>query len=455
MDSPENELDKKLLALVWGENMSDTIFQRWSQGFEWSPDEKCALVQHAGGPCAVIAPMQGFLLKNILFKIDGNENLPSLTNQDAQRTDFFVDALCEVLTQFETERWVICKQSLHGKATKNQGDCLGLSPKQELLRNEESSSRTEILEDVENLSLCLFHRSIRLTHCTSKEMLKSNIKENISEFYSSFGVVKLLYSIILSKGINNVLNEMDNPEMSLVDPIHGHGSQNLINLMICGQAVSNVFDGDRDVAGLKLRGITNQVKIGFLTLLEQLRYLKVGNLLKRPVFPIWLVGSETHLSLVYSLDTTLVAEDTALQKAHKVFDKFDPEDNGFIPCDLLKDMMEELELVCDPEYVKIMIGNLDPEELGVVIRTKFFQEFYNNEVAVLQAKPLNFNLLHYNGLTQSSSDGKVRFRRGTARQIDWQEGCTKSHDSQIESCLHTRWPGLWISWDDGKAPSLN
>ncbi len=36
-------------------------------GFVFSDDEPTALVQLEGGPCAVIAPIQAFLLKNVLF----------------------------------------------------------------------------------------------------------------------------------------------------------------------------------------------------------------------------------------------------------------------------------------------------------------------------------------------------------------------------------------------------
>lgn len=40
-------------------------------GFVFSEDEPTALVQEEGGPCAVIAPVQAFLLKNILFSGHG------------------------------------------------------------------------------------------------------------------------------------------------------------------------------------------------------------------------------------------------------------------------------------------------------------------------------------------------------------------------------------------------
>ena len=36
-------------------------------GFVFADDEPSALVQFEGGPCAVIAPVQAFILKNMIF----------------------------------------------------------------------------------------------------------------------------------------------------------------------------------------------------------------------------------------------------------------------------------------------------------------------------------------------------------------------------------------------------
>jgi len=36
----------------------------------------------------------------------------------------------------------------------------------------------------------------------------------------------------------------------LIDPVHGHGSQSLINLMLTGRGVSYVWDDEKDVGGL-------------------------------------------------------------------------------------------------------------------------------------------------------------------------------------------------------------
>lgn len=44
------------------------------QGFIFSEDEPMALLQREGGPCAIIAPLQAFILKNLLFSGDPKEH---------------------------------------------------------------------------------------------------------------------------------------------------------------------------------------------------------------------------------------------------------------------------------------------------------------------------------------------------------------------------------------------
>jgi hypothetical protein len=51
----------------------------------------------------------------------------------------------------------------------------------------------------------------------------------------------------------------------------------LLNLLLVGRAVSNVFDGDRGLgeSGLTLHGIPFRPNVGYLTHLEALRYVQV------------------------------------------------------------------------------------------------------------------------------------------------------------------------------------
>lgn len=69
--------------------------------------------------------------------------------------------------------------------------------------------------------------------------------------------------------------------------------------MLTGRAVAHVWDNEQDVGGLKLMGITEQSDVGFITLMETMRYCTVGYFFKNPRHPIWVMGSETHLTGLY------------------------------------------------------------------------------------------------------------------------------------------------------------
>lgn len=65
----------------------------------------------------------------------------------------------------------------------------------------------------------------------------------------------LVYSIIMTKGIQNIYEDMDMKENSLLTE-HGYASQELINVILVGKAASNVFDGDKDMGdNFILKGI--------------------------------------------------------------------------------------------------------------------------------------------------------------------------------------------------------
>lgn len=62
----------EICKLLWGNSIKEDVFTRWSQGFEFSHVEPSALIQKQGGPCAVIAPLQAFLLKILLIETPGH-----------------------------------------------------------------------------------------------------------------------------------------------------------------------------------------------------------------------------------------------------------------------------------------------------------------------------------------------------------------------------------------------
>lgn len=47
--------------------------------------------------------------------------------------------------------------------------------------------------------------------------------------------------------------------------------------------------------------------------------------------PIWVLGSETHFTVLFSLDRRLVAAVSPREEGKRVFARFDEASNGFIP----------------------------------------------------------------------------------------------------------------------------
>lgn len=117
-----------------------------------------------------------------------------------------------------------------------------------------------------------------------------------------------------------------------------------------------------------LHGIPKQSTIGFLTIMEYLRYCEVGWHLKNPKYPIWILASETHLTVFFSkvslnftnfyhLSPYLTIKETFLiqpdenprQQAIKCFNQIDSDRNGFIKTDDLPNLMKALDLLDEKE----------------------------------------------------------------------------------------------------------
>ena len=56
-------------------------------------------------------------------------------------------------------------------------------------------------------------------------------------------------------------------------------------------------------SGDGMEGIVKQSQIGFLTIMEYNDYVRVGNNLKNPKYPIWIVNFESHYSVLFEFDS--------------------------------------------------------------------------------------------------------------------------------------------------------
>jgi len=426
-----------LKTLIWGTKpVEPDVFKRWSQGFRWSADQPKALVQDFGGPCSIIAPVQAFFLRNLLFAENKSNNLPlnirdpQVAISEEEKQKVFVSALVQILKQCSNSSWCVAY----------------LDPS----TNSDGSSTT-------SPTFSYLHESLKVLRCDTIAELEEKLLQKYDSLFEPTGVLLFLYSAVLSRGVELVRSEHNNPD-SMIDPLHGHGEQSMLNLILTGKAVPNVFDGDQDFSGLILQGISGPCEIGFLSYMETLRYIKVGDKLKRPNYPLWVVGSESHFSVVFTLEGRTCAPPSRRKHAEDVFEKHAEEGGSFILADKLQLVLQELDLESSEVYVDIMKKSLDPDEMGIILSSVFFLEFYPDEEK--PQMPSIFEVYFYNGLVQSSKDHQVKFRKGTAQIIDWQDtsqvliagGGTDSH---LGDCLQMRFPGLHISWDDGSAPSIN
>lgn len=99
---------------------------------------------------------------------------------------------------------------------------------------------------------------------------------------------------------------------------HGYASQEIINIMLQGSAKSNVHDGDKDLGdNFVLKGVHKKCDVGFLTFFEHFGYFSVGENMKTPRVPIWIVCSESHYSILFSVDSSII------NKNKGQLDKFD------------------------------------------------------------------------------------------------------------------------------------
>ncbi|KAL5276184.1 FAM188A family protein [Megaselia abdita] len=427
VDSDVSEL-REIKKLLWSENLKPDVFFRWSQGFEFSPVEPSALVQKQGGPCAVIAPVQAYLLKILLDSEDGStldfNELPA----DRCR-QLLIDALCCILAKAKS------------------GDHFRIA-----VLNIEPSNTETATGSVEGTQFQPddFHERLSMKNLQEQEDVRKFYTDNFSVLSGSYGVLLFMYSVLMTKAIEMINTELSDTSEPLIHSTYGYGSQALINLMLTGRAVSYVWDNDQDVGGLKLRGINQQAEIGFITLMEQMRYCTVGSFYKNPKNPVWVMGSETHLTVLFSHEKKLVSPETKSEIARRIFKSYDPDGNNFIPCSVFADVLKDLELVSEPEYVDIMQKKLDPENLGIILMNAFMDEFFADQT---NSVPDTFDLMHYNGIAGSNEGNKVQYCKGSAilLESDLKSMCISN---PMYTCLQTKWPNIEINWHT-RLPSLN
>lgn len=187
--------------------------------------------------------------------------------------------------------------------------------------------------------------------------------------------------------------------------------------------------------------------IGFLSIHESYKLLEVGDNLKQPIYPIWVISSESHYTVLWTNFKISSRIESVRSKYKKIILQHEQTEGcSFINVDTLPVVLSKCELIVDTDYVKFVINELDPDNMGIIFVNDFLNYFSEEDEEENQnANQRNFLMYHYNGRPESNLDNKVRFEKGSAQIIDWQVLGTS--ETAIDRILQTKWKNCQIDWD--------
>ncbi|MCO5608190.1 hypothetical protein L7F22_062396 [Adiantum nelumboides] len=359
---------------------------------------------------------------------------------------------------------------------------------------EHDEAISQKLEGISLDSAMDLQKHIRICTYSSKSSLLHQLPTFLPVFRSRVGALLFLFSALFSRGLEAIQADRDDPGQPLVTAPFGHASQEIVNLLICGHAVPEVFDGNMDVGGgMTVKGIPSKVEVGFLTLLEAFKYCTVGQFLKRPKFPIWVVGSESHYTVLFALQSSIQDENELEDRERRIRQAFDSHDQsgggGFIVASSMQQVLRDMNITMQQD----MFENLCANEF--VVWNELCQALHQIEKSKGGLKNTDaaggskhFEIYHFNGIAKTvgnSSSIQQRPRltklrvsvppkwtpeeymmdykasasdKGTdaASSTDTSTEKPKEEPAQhapIVDCIRTRWERATCNWV-GDAPSI-
>mmetsp|Transcript_46301 Transcript_46301/g.107728 ORF Transcript_46301/g.107728 Transcript_46301/m.107728 type:complete len:519 (-) Transcript_46301:20-1576(-) len=421
----------QVVRLLFGTAPDMVDVERWlCVGFEFCEKSslKWGLHQRQGGPCGVYAPVQGFMLKHLLFDADkcspARKDRPlAALDGDGDLSELHYAVLAHALT------------SILFNSTPRSSYCICQ------------------LQEVSNPPAGLTERfKITGTRVSAASDAQSMLESAAESWLGKRGgVLSFICSVLLTRSLDTVKEDMDDLETPLIGRF-GHCSQELVNLMLIGEATSNVFDGskwlgDDPSSGLMVKGVDGDrlgvPTIGLLSELEAMRYLAVGTLFKNPEYPIWVLGSPTHYTLLFSArkaDSQLSAEAQIEQKAKKTFVENAFDEGGLAMASNLGKMLEGVGL--DASRLTQAQSTLVREEIVLWedFRSWVLRQYGLTDDTTQAAGSLNLFL--YDGQDPPAPS----LRKVTVEFTDIDPALARGGDGDsFTATLNTRWPNALVS----------
>lgn len=410
----------QLFFMVFGGSVTKEIIAQWTnQGIRYSPDPETSmgLVQHEGGPCGVLATIQGFVLKYLLFVPEDSSNNASRTSQRSWKRESATPENFASLPE-DTKKRALVRSMVEILFRCGNNKRVVIATLDVLDQNDEGSSDGSqdeiILKALEGLSIESapdLQKTLRVTSYTSSASAIQRVEMMLPVFESRMGAMLFLISALLSRGLDFIQADRDDPSLPLVTAPFGHASQEIVNLLLCGQAVANVFDERIDLGGgMFLKGVSTDVEVGFLTLLESLNFCKVGQHLKCPKWPIWVVGSESHYTVLFAFHPSVQDENEMEERESRIRRAFDAQDQsgggGFISVEGLHQVLKETSINLPSDKLDRLCS------AGFIVWSEFWQVLLDldknlggfKDSSGLMGKKV-FDLYHFNGIAKSVSNG--------------------------------------------------
>ncbi|XP_058890435.1 inactive ubiquitin carboxyl-terminal hydrolase MINDY-4B isoform X3 [Acipenser ruthenus] len=226
-----------------------------------------------------------------------------------------------------TER--VCLQYLYDVSPKKQEEALAAALSDILWSAGESQSGSVCLVSTDSYftpsteyKVDNFTERVQLFKFSEKETMQKFIYDHIQCFKEegSHGVILFLYSLIFSRTIDRLREDLDSTTPHLLLSSLGNFvcRQALLNLMLTGRASPNVFNGNiqYDDQGsplpVPLHGVLIRSDVGYLhwnrELLQRGKLPMVGSMLKTPKLPIWLCNINATYSVLFSTNRSLLSD---------------------------------------------------------------------------------------------------------------------------------------------------
>ena len=274
---------KQLKTIVFGD-VSRKIPLSWlNKGYAINRHCKFGFVQKRGGPCTLLASINAYVFKHLLFSefesFDCvelvNDSVPRMLPTEDQVYKAFAYALTDILWKCAAESKIV-KVAMYSNLSINIANCDGVSEFMEIYEFERHDELIK-MKDVSDFIML------------NIECFKGNTVKT-----SSHAILTTLYSAVLSRGLININNDIGGNGPLIDNDELAYGTQSVVNLMLTGVAIIDTFD-QFQASELGLKGMQSQSDIGFLTPIDNM----VGQCLQSPKYPIWILHYESHYTVMF------------------------------------------------------------------------------------------------------------------------------------------------------------